>query len=139
LAGYSINRVTLFALILALGLLVDDPITGVDNIDRHLRRKGRSLHTAVIDAMAEIRWPLIMSTLTIILAFVPLAFITDMMGPYMAPMALNVPVAVIASTLVAFLFTPWLAARLLRPTQTEAPPARHYRRLLAPWIQSRRR
>lgn len=139
LAGYSINRVTLFALILALGLLVDDPITGVDNIDRHLRRRGADKFTAVINAMLEIRWPLLMSTLVIIIAFVPLAFITDMMGPYMAPMALNVPVAVTASTLVAFLFTPWLAARLLKPGQSEAPPSAFYSRLLAPWIASRRR
>jgi multidrug efflux pump subunit AcrB len=144
--GYTINRVTLFALILSLGLLVDDPITGVDNIERFLRRKGKDLFGQVVAAMAEIRTPLLMSTITIVLAFVPLAFITGMMGPYMAPMAFNVPIAVIASTLVAFLVTPWLASRLLA---TRAEQARHaashsplldtYRRLLSPMLDSRRR
>ncbi|MEJ8568702.1 efflux RND transporter permease subunit [Elongatibacter sediminis] len=112
--GYTINRVTLFALILSLGLLVDDPITGVDNIERFLHRAGGSLKRRIVDAVAEIRTPLLMSTLTIVLAFVPLAFITGMMGPYMAPMAFNVPVSVGVSTAVAFLVTPWLASRLLR-------------------------
>ncbi len=111
--GYTINRVTLFALILALGLLVDDPITGVDNIARNFAVGSGSRARRIVDAMAEIRVPLLMSTLTIVVAFLPLAFITGMMGPYMAPMAFNVPVAVISSTLVAFLVTPWLAGRLL--------------------------
>jgi len=114
--GYTINRVTLFALILSLGLLVDDPITGVDNIERFLRdksQKATSVNDRIIAAMAEIRVPLLMSTVTIILAFIPLAFITGMMGPYMAPMAFNVPVSVIISTVVAFIVTPWLASKLL--------------------------
>ncbi|MEZ5553293.1 MAG: efflux RND transporter permease subunit [Pseudomonadales bacterium] len=117
-AGYTINRVTLFALILALGLLVDDPITGVDNIERHLADTG-TLDDRVIGAMQEIRTPLIMSTIAVVIVFAPMSFITGMMGPYMSPMAFNVPVAVIVSTLVAFLVTPWLGKRILRP----APPA----------------
>ena len=142
--GYTINRVTLFALILSLGLLVDDPITGVDNIDRFLRRGEGSLAGRVSGAMREIRSPLIMSTLTIVVAFLPLAFITGMMGPYMAPMAFNVPVSVIISTLVAFLVTPFVASRLLR----SGPPAEpgkgpggqtFYRSLLAPFLDSRGR
>jgi multidrug efflux pump subunit AcrB len=144
--GYTINRVTLFALILSLGLLVDDPITGVDNIERFIRRKGGDLFTQIVDAMAEIRTPLLMSTVTIMLAFVPLAFITGMMGPYMAPMAFNVPVSVAASTLVAFLVTPWLASRLLKPGAIAVAPAENpaglqlaYSRLLSPILNSRRR
>lgn len=113
--GYTINRVTLFALILSLGLLVDDPITGVDNITRFLPGDRQGLPRRIVEAMAEIRVPLLMSTVTIVLAFLPLAFITGMMGPYMAPMAFNVPVAVVGSTLVAFLITPWVASRLLQP------------------------
>ena len=113
-AGYTINRVTLFALILAIGLLVDDPITGLDNIERHYRTGKRKSRVSVILAITEIRSALIMSTIAIILAFTPLAFITGMMGPYMSPMALNVPVAVIVSTFVAFLVTPWLAWKILR-------------------------
>jgi multidrug efflux pump subunit AcrB len=147
--GYTINRVTLFALILSLGLLVDDPITGVDNIERYLRLKGsifrdNDLYARIVAAMSEIRTPLLMSTVTIMLAFVPLAFITGMMGPYMAPMAFNVPVSVAASTLVAFLVTPWLASRLLKPDggrdDTDSSQLiAMYRRFLAPVLNSRKR
>ncbi|NVK40512.1 MAG: efflux RND transporter permease subunit [Oceanospirillaceae bacterium] len=140
--GYTINRVTLFALILALGLLVDDPITGIDNIERYLRRANGDPAGRIVAAMAEIRVPLLMSTLTIVLAFVPLAFITGMMGPYMAPMAFNVPVSVTISTLVAFLVTPWLASRMLRPRPAVAVVDASlgvYGRLLQPLLASRRR
>ena len=109
-AGYTINSVTLFALILALGLLVDDPITGVDNIDRHLAA-GRADVSDITRAVMEIRMPLVMSTIAIVIAFAPMHFITGMMGPYMSPMAFNVPVAVVVSTFVAFLITPWLCKR----------------------------
>ena len=106
--GYTINRVTLFALILSLGLLVDDPITGVDNISRFLKhgKKSDSSSKRILGAMSEIKVALLMSTLTIAVAFVPMAFITGMMGPYMAPMAFNVPVSVVVSTVVAFFVTP---------------------------------
>jgi len=113
-AGYTINRVTLFALILALGLLVDDPITGVDNIERYLRTGRQPRRRSIILAIREIRGALIMSTVAIIISFAPLRFITGMMGPYMAPMAFNVPVSVTVSTVVAFLVTPWLAYKLLK-------------------------
>ncbi len=116
--GYTINRVTLFALILSLGLLVDDPITGVDNIERFIKKPKGSLKDKIVAAIAEIKRPLVMSTVTIILAFIPLAFISGMMGPYMAPMAFNVPVSVITSTLVAFLVTPWLASKFLKVPDT---------------------
>jgi multidrug efflux pump subunit AcrB len=148
-AGYTINRVTLFALILALGLLVDDPITGVDNIERHLsdslQNGGPSRRDCVINAIAEIRTPLIMSTIAVVIVFTPMSFITGMMGPYMSPMAFNVPVAVITSTLVAFLVTPWLGLKLLR-TAPEAPAAEVaaakgeslYGRLLIPLLRNRK-
>lgn len=139
--GYTINRVTLFALILSLGLLVDDPITGIDNITRFLGNKNSSKKTNIIDAMSEIRPALIMSTITIILAFVPLAFITGMMGPYMAPMAFNVPVSVVISTFVAFAITPWLAAKLLKPSNTPIDDNKQglYSRLLNPLIAKKGR
>ena len=145
-AGYTINRVTLFALILSLGLLVDDPITGVDNIERYIRTGQHSRRRGIILAMGEIRGALIMSTIAIILAFAPLYFITGMMGPYMAPMAFNVPVSVMASTLVAFMVTPWLAARLLKPSAGQAMPEisrsglyRGYAFVLKPLLATRRR
>jgi multidrug efflux pump subunit AcrB len=144
--GYTINRVTLFALILSLGLLVDDPITGVDNIERYLRREGKGVFDRIVAAMAEIRTPLLMSTLTIVLAFVPLAFISGMMGPYMAPMAFNVPVSVAASTVVAFVVTPWLASRLLdaetaasHEMKKDTPLLRIYSRMLSPILETRAR
>ena len=143
--GYTINRVTLFALILSLGLLVDDPITGVDNISRFINSKGGDIKDRIVAAMAEIRVPLLMSTVTIVLAFIPLAFITGMMGPYMAPMAFNVPVSVITSTVVAFLVTPWLASRLLRESSapdTTGPGAGNnglYQRLIGPLLNDRRK
>jgi multidrug efflux pump subunit AcrB len=141
LFGYTINRVTLFALILSLGLLVDDPITGIDNISRFLKQSGKaSKNNKIVAAMSEIRPALIMSTITIILAFVPLAFITGMMGPYMAPMAFNVPISVVMSTLVAFLITPWLAARLLKPVEEQSTEQIHiYSKLLAPLIATNKR
>lgn len=125
LLGYSINRVTLFALILALGLVVDDPIVDVENIHRHLAGlrgadRGARLR-AIVRAVGEVRPPIILATAAVIVSFVPLFFITGMMGPYMAPMALNVPVAMLMSLVVAFTVTPWLAAKLLRPGAHDAP------------------
>ena len=112
--GFSINRVTLFALILALGLLVDDPIVDVENISRHFALRRRATKRIVLDAVAEIRPPLITATLAVILSFLPMFFITGMMGPYMRPMALNVPVTMIMSMVVSFTITPWLAYHVLK-------------------------
>ncbi len=114
LVGYSINRVTMFALILSLGLLVDDPITDVENIARYFSMKILPPRQSVLRAVQEVRPALLLSTLAIIASFVPLAFITGMMGPYMAPMALNVPLTVTISTVVAFIITPWLSLVALR-------------------------
>ena len=114
LAGYTINRVTLFALILSLGLLVDDPIVDVENIARHFEQRGRATREIVLEAVAEIRPPLISATLAVIVSFLPMFFITGMMGPYMAPMALNVPIAMLMSMVVAFTITPWLGFHVLK-------------------------
>ncbi len=114
LFGFTINRVTLFALILSLGLLVDDPIVDVENIVRHFRLHGRATREIVLEAVSEIRPPLITATLAVVVSFLPMMFITGMMGPYMRPMALNVPVAMLMSMLVAFTITPWLAYHGLR-------------------------
>ncbi|MFO0814191.1 MAG: efflux RND transporter permease subunit [Gemmatales bacterium] len=114
LFGYTINRVTLFALILALGLLVDDPIVDVENIERHFEERKAASHRIVLEAVAEIRPPLISATLAVIVSFLPMFFITGMMGPYMAPMALNVPVSMFMSMVVAFTITPWLSYVMLK-------------------------
>ncbi|MCA9257830.1 MAG: efflux RND transporter permease subunit, partial [Planctomycetales bacterium] len=128
LFGYSINRVTLFALILSLGLLVDDPIVDVENITRHYQQRKKATRDITLAAVAEIRPPLISATLAVIVSFLPLFFITGMMGPYMAPMALNVPVAMFMSMLVAFTITPWLSFHLLKShfnAPHDAPIAAH--------------
>ena len=147
LAGYTINRVTLFALILSLGLVVDDPITNVDNIQRHMRMGLEPPRQAVLSAVREVLPPVIMSTLAIIVSFLPMFFITGMMGPYMRPMAINVPVTVTFSTVAALTFVPWLAFLLLRRKHgTATGPAgdvtpgwirRSYRRMLGPFLQYR--
>lgn len=144
LFGYSINRVTLFALILALGLIVDDPIASIDNIERYLKRKELSRTKAIVLAMAEIRSALLMSTVAIVIVFLPMFFITGMMGPYMGPLAFNVPVSVIFSTIVAFLITPWLAKKILVAAnergdyQVETTILyKVYRKLLLPLLSSR--
>jgi len=125
LFGYTINRVTLFALILSLGLLVDDPIVDVENIARHFAMRGRATRGIVLEAVAEIRPPLISATLAVIVSFLPMFFITGMMGPYMAPMALNVPVAMVMSMVVAFTITPWLAYQFLHKKFNEGGAAAH--------------
>jgi len=112
--GYSINRVTLFALILSLGLLVDDPIVDVENIYRHFKLRKHPPLLATLVAVDEIRPPVILATFTVIVAFLPMFFITGMMGPYMAPMAFNVPAAMLLSLIVAFTVTPWAAYHALR-------------------------
>ena len=112
--GFTINRVTLFALILSLGLLVDDPIVDVENIVRHFALRKKATRRIVLEAVAEIRPPLITATLAVIVSFLPMFFITGMMGPYMRPMALNVPVTMLMSMVVAFTITPWMAYHVLR-------------------------
>ncbi|HLF92626.1 MAG TPA: efflux RND transporter permease subunit, partial [Planctomycetota bacterium] len=112
--GYTINRVTLFALILSLGLLVDDPIVDVENIYRHFQLRKEPPLQATLTAVDEVRPPTILATFTVIVSFLPMFFITGMMGPYMAPMAFNVPVAMLMSLVVAFTVTPWASYHLLK-------------------------
>lgn len=149
-AGYTINRVTLFALILSLGLVVDDPVVDVENIYRHLRAKLEPPLDAVRRAVNEVRPPILLATLAVIVSFLPMYLITGMMGPYMSPMALNVPVAMLMSMVVAFTVTPWLSYHVLKAKAEKAPPDpaardvtksviyRRYERLIAPFIESPR-
>ena len=116
--GFTINRVTLFALILSLGLLVDDPIVDVENIARHFSLRKKATRRIVLEAVAEIRPPLITATLAVIVSFLPMFFITGMMGPYMRPMALNVPVTMLMSMVVAFTITPWMTYHILHRKYT---------------------
>ncbi|MCY3006612.1 MAG: efflux RND transporter permease subunit [Planctomycetota bacterium] len=94
--------------------MVDDPIVDVENIARHFHDRKRASRRIVMEAVAEIRPPLISATLAVIVSFLPMFFITGMMGPYMSPMVLNVPVAMLMSMLVAFTITPWLSYHVLK-------------------------
>jgi len=129
--GYTINRVTLFALILSLGLVVDDPITNVDNIQRHIKQKTLQPFEATLFAVQEVLPPVIMSTTAIIICFTPLAFITGMMGPYMAPMAINVPLTVTFSTLCALTIVPWVSYKLLKKEQKKSKEKKNSKQYLA--------
>ncbi len=113
-AGQSINRITLFALILSLGLLVDDSIVVIENIFRHYAKRGVDRMQSAINAINEIGRPTNLATFTVILAFLPMFFVTGMMGPYMAPIPFNVPVAMIASLAIAYTVAPWAAYRFLK-------------------------
>ncbi|MGL6195646.1 MAG: efflux RND transporter permease subunit [Thermoguttaceae bacterium] len=147
LFGYTLNRVTLFALILSLGLVVDDPIMNVDNIQRHIRLGKKKPFDATLAAVAEVLPPVILSTIAVIISFAPMFFITGMMGPYMAPMAINVPLTVIFSTVCALTFVPFMAYRLLRNRsgelvgeQSDGAPVwikRLYARVITPFFNRR--
>lgn len=112
--GYTLNRITLFALIFSIGILVDDAIVVVENIYRHLSMGNRPADIAAIDGVNEVGNPTILATFTVIAAIVPMAFVSGMMGPYMRPIPVGASVAMLASLGVAFIVTPWLAFRLLR-------------------------
>lgn len=117
LLGQTINRITLFALILALGLLVDDSIVVIENIHRHLhhgKAKMEEFGKTLVNATNEIGNPTNVATLAVVLAFIPMAFVTGMMGPFMLPIPINVPVAMLASLLIAYAVVPWAARRALR-------------------------
>ncbi|MCU0226687.1 MAG: efflux RND transporter permease subunit [Bryobacterales bacterium] len=117
LYGYTLNRITLFALIFSIGILVDDAIVVVENIVRHARMKsnaGRPLHQVAVEAVDEVGNPTILATLAVIAAILPMAFVGGLMGPYMRPIPIGASAAMVFSLIVAFLVTPWAAVRLLK-------------------------
>ncbi|HEX5328763.1 efflux RND transporter permease subunit [Sulfuricurvum sp.] len=117
ITGQTVNRITLFAFLLSLGLLVDAAIIVIENIHRHFHAPGaheRDADELMIEATDEIGAPTNIATLAIILTMVPMAFVGQMMGQFMKPIPANVPVALVASLFVAYIFTPYLAIRLLK-------------------------
>jgi multidrug efflux pump subunit AcrB len=124
--GFTINRVSLFALIFSIGILVDDAIVVVENIHRHMARGDQPLLTAIPAAVDEVGGPTILATFTVIAALLPMAFVGGLMGPYMRPIPINASVGMVISLVVAFVVTPWLAYRLLRhhkpPVDGVVPP-----------------
>jgi len=150
IADQTINRITLFALILSLGLLVDDAIVVVENIHRHLHKGASSLKDKariIIQATNETGRPTIIATIAVILAFLPMAFVTGMMGPYMGPIPFNAPLSMAASLIIAYILTPWIAQRWLpckisepnleeKDTEPQDWVHRGYLRLATPLIES---
>ncbi|MET0121509.1 MAG: efflux RND transporter permease subunit, partial [Candidatus Thiodiazotropha sp. 6PLUC9] len=107
------NRVSLFALIFSIGILVDDAIVVVENIHRHLQLGAKNLLQAIPKAVDEVGGPTILATFTVIAALLPMAFVTGLMGPYMSPIPINASTGMLISLVVAFVFTPWLTNRVL--------------------------
>ncbi|MGZ3365330.1 MAG: efflux RND transporter permease subunit [Caulobacteraceae bacterium] len=147
--GYSINRVSLFALIFSIGILVDDAIVMIENIARHwAMNDGRSRPQAAIEAVAEVGNPTVVATLTVVAALLPMLFVSGLMGPYMAPIPINASAAMVFSFFVAVVIAPWLMIRFARKAVApgvgahghggEGRLGRLYRRFAAPVIATRR-
>ncbi len=107
--GFTLNRVSLFALIFSIGILVDDAIVVVENIHRHMQMGGKKLVEAIPLAVDEVGGPTILATFTVIAALLPMAFVTGLMGPYMSPIPINASIGMLISLAVAFVITPWMA------------------------------
>jgi multidrug efflux pump subunit AcrB len=120
--GYTLNRITLFALIFSIGILVDDAIVVVENIYRHLAMGGKDAAAAAVEGVDEVGNPTILATFTVIAAILPMAFVRGLMGPYMRPIPVGASVAMLASLAVAFVVTPYLGYRLLRGHVKETAP-----------------
>jgi multidrug efflux pump subunit AcrB len=143
--GYTLNRVTLFALIFVTGIVIDDSIIVAENMERHFAMRDRPLRAAARAAVDEVGNPTILATLTVIAAVLPMLFVSGLMGPYMSPMPIGATVAMLFSLAVALIGTPWLAYRLLRGAHGEAgEPAyvleetriyRAYRRIMDPLLR----
>jgi multidrug efflux pump subunit AcrB len=150
LLGYTINRVTLFALIFSIGILVDDAIVVVENMVRHFRlpeNQNRSCSDVTIEAVAEVGNPTILATFAVIAAVLPMAFVRGLMGPYMRPIPVGASAAMLFSLMVAFVVSPWAAMRLLGKhlggakilePEHENWRTRLYRKVMSPLIASGR-
>lgn len=117
--GFTLNRVSLFALIFSIGILVDDAIVVVENIHRHMSMGGKSLLESIPQAVDEVGGPTILATFTVIAALLPMAFVTGLMGPYMSPIPINASMGMIISLLIAFIVTPWLSYKVLASREAE--------------------
>ena len=140
LFGYTLNRITLFALIFSIGILVDDAIVVVENVVRHWRmpaNQGRPAFEVAIEAVDEVGNPTILATLTVVAAILPMAFVGGLMGPYMQPIPIGASAAMLFSLMVAFLVTPWAAVRILKSSaahkhgEREDLVTRLYRRVMS--------
>ena len=141
LMGYTINRVSLFALIFSIGILVDDAIVVIENIARHWAMDdGRSRSQAAVEAVAEVGNPTVVATLTVVTALLPMLFVSGLMGPYMAPIPVNASAAMVFSFFVAMVIAPWLMVRFARKALADEPAhaATRRARSVAPLSPGRR-
>jgi multidrug efflux pump subunit AcrB len=146
--GYTLNRITLFALIFSIGILVDDAIVVVENITRHYRlpeNRERPIVDIALEAVNEVGNPTILATFAVIAAILPMAFVSGLMGPYMRPIPIGASAAMVFSLLVAFVVTPWASLRLLKRESghgnshdREGWTTRGYRRVMGALIHDRR-
>ncbi|MCK4585836.1 MAG: efflux RND transporter permease subunit, partial [Gammaproteobacteria bacterium] len=111
--GFTINRVSLFALIFSIGILVDDAIVVVENIHRHMKLGGKNLREIIPLAVDEVGGPTILATFAVIAALLPMAFVSGLMGPYMSPIPINASMGMLISLAIAFVVTPWMTYKLL--------------------------
>ena len=139
--GFTLNRVSLFALIFSIGILVDDAIVVVENIHRRGAHSELSLAALIPDAVDEVGGPTILATFTVIAALLPMAFVSGLMGPYMSPIPINASMGMIISLAIAFIVTPWLALKLLKPhgaahggEPEETGALRLFRRVIGPFL-----
>ena len=111
--GFTLNRVSLFALIFSIGILVDDAIVVVENIHRHAKKGGKSLREIIPIAVDEVGGPTILATFAVIAALLPMAFVSGLMGPYMSPIPINASIGMLLSLLVAYILTPWMVLKMM--------------------------
>ncbi|MEA3292211.1 MAG: efflux RND transporter permease subunit [Pseudomonadota bacterium] len=121
--GFTLNRVSLFALIFSIGILVDDAIVVVENIHRHIQLGAKNLLRAIPLAVDEVGGPTILATFTVVAALLPMAFVTGLMGPYMSPIPINASMGMLISLIIAFVVTPWLTYKLLHRRMHDQHPA----------------
>lgn len=129
LYGYTLNRVTLFALIFSIGILVDDAIVVVENIHRHFKMGRVDIETAIL-AVEEVGQPTILATFTVIAALLPMAFVSGLMGPYMRPIPIGASAAMVISLLIAFIISPWLSFIVLGKTKSAGPAEKEEKGLI---------
>ena len=136
--GFTINRVSLFALIFSIGILVDDAIVVVENIHRHQSLfPHKSLAEIIPGAVDEVGGPTILATLTVIAALLPMAFVSGLMGPYMSPIPINASIGMLLSLAIAFVITPWMARRWMKPLTTAGSHEAEHGSAITRWLEPR--
>jgi multidrug efflux pump subunit AcrB len=144
--GFTLNRVSLFALIFSIGILVDDAIVVVENIHRHMQMGGKKLVEAIPVAVDEVGGPTILATFAVIAALMPMAFVTGLMGPYMSPIPINASMGMLISLIVAYVVTPWMTNKVLgkvdfsQHAHKEGPGklSRFYQRAIGPFLHDKK-